>query len=192
MRRGTVPYGNDGRAMISALKVTGPELHADVGSRHGQQRRQARLRDHAHRRGRGLRAERRQPARRCTHHLTASYSGDPTYLGFARAVPPFTIGKASTRTVMTLSTARISYGHETAEQLSVKLTTQFGTTPTGRVTIKTGKTTLCAIALKAGIGHCTLTAKQLKAGTYTLTADYAGSVDYHLSTSAARPLTVTK
>jgi Bacterial Ig-like domain (group 3) len=126
-----------------------------------------------------------------THRLTATYSGDPAYASFARAVPPFTIAKASTRTALTLSTGRVSYGHETAERLAVKVTAAFDTTATGRVTIKTGKTTLCTVYLRAGVAHCTLTARQLKPGTRNLTAVYAGGRDYQSSASATKPVTIT-
>jgi hypothetical protein len=46
------------------------------------------------------------------------------------------------------------------------------------------------IVLKAGAGHCTLAARQLRAGTYRLTGAYTGSAGYLGSTSARKTLTV--
>lgn len=184
-----VPYGNDGKAIVTAAvsgpggTPTGTVTITNAGKR-------ICVITLAHGAGKCGPGAASLPVG--TYRLTARYSGNQTYLGSVRVVPRFTITKASTRTALTLSAARIRYGHETAERLSVKITAQFGTTTAGRVTIKTGKTTLCTITLKAGAGRCTLTAKQLKPGTYTLTAVYAGSLDYHPSASAARPVTVTK
>jgi hypothetical protein len=184
-----VPYGDDGKAVITA-KVSGsggtPTGNVTVSSG-GERVCVITLTD-----GSGRCAPGAASLAAGTHHLTAGYTGDRTYLNSARAVPTITITKASTRTALKLSAARIAFGHDTAEHLPVKVTARFGTTTAGRVTIKAGRTTLCTITLKAGIGRCTLAAKQLKPDTFILTAAYAGSPDYRPSASAARPVTVTK
>ena len=41
-------------------------------------------------------------------------------------------------------------------------------------------------------GPCTLSAKKLKAGTYSLVATYGGSTDFDASASAKQTLTVVK
>ena len=45
---------------------------------------------------------------------------------------------------------------------------------------------------KTGTGSCTLTARQLKAGSYTLIATYGGSADYSTSASPSKTLKVLK
>lgn len=93
---------------------------------------------------------------------------------------------------LSLSAARVRYGHERAERVSVRVTGHTGGTPDGRVTIKAGTRTICAIKLAAGKGSCTLGARTLKPGTYQLTARYGGSQTYAGSVSGGKTLTVTK
>lgn len=74
-----------------------------------------------------------------------------------------------------------------------RVTPQFGGTPTGKVSLKAGTTTICILTLStAGKGTCTLTARQLNVGTYTLIAAYGGSADYHASTSPSKTLEVLR
>jgi hypothetical protein len=54
-----------------------------------------------------------------------------------------------------------------------------------------GRQTLCSLALHTGKGSRTLTAKQLKAGRYALTATYAGNATYLTSVSPAVTVKVT-
>jgi hypothetical protein len=53
-------------------------------------------------------------------------------------------------------------------------------------------TTICSITLRAAKGSCTLTASQLRPGTYQLKASYPGSSSYSGSASPARKLTITR
>lgn len=56
-----------------------------------------------------------------------------------------------------------------------------------------GSTTLCTVTLNSqGTGSCTLAARQLRAGTYTITTDYLGNVDFHSSQSARKALKVVR
>jgi len=48
------------------------------------------------------------------------------------------------------------------------------------------------ITLKSGKGACTLPAKALQAGIYTLTATYPGSPDLLTSTAPRKTLTIPK
>jgi len=105
----------------------------------------------------------------------------------------FVVNEATaSATRLTLSTAKLTYGHENAEHLAITVTGWRGLTPSGRVTIKAGKATVCTVTLKSGKGGCTLTLFQLKPGTYHLTASYAGSAGYLSSTSPAKTLTIVK
>jgi hypothetical protein len=104
-----------------------------------------------------------------------------------------TVCKATSKTTLRLSAAKVTYGHEQTEHLSVTVSPQHpGTTPTGRVKVKQPTTTLCVITLKSGKGKCTLSAKKLKAGTYHLAATYGGSTNFTGSTSAKETLTVVR
>jgi hypothetical protein len=101
----------------------------------------------------------------------------------------------ATRTSLSLSAARIRFGHEQAEKLSVRVTPTRGGTPTGRVTIKAGSVRLCTITLRAGSGgkgSCRLTATRLRRGAHHLRASYGGSTVYRGSISGRHTLTITK
>jgi hypothetical protein len=86
----------------------------------------------------------------------------------------------------------VTFGHEQSEKLSVAVSPQFSGTPSGKVTIKSGSATVCAITLKSGKGTCTLSATQLRIGSHHLVADYAGSGDFDGSASATKTVTVVK
>ena len=73
------------------------------------------------------------------------------------------IVKSATETVLKLSAAKVTYGDEQVELMSVKVSPEFtAPTPTGKVTISEGKTTLCVLALLSGKASCGLTAKELE------------------------------
>ncbi len=94
-------------------------------------------------------------------------------------------------TTASLSAAKVTYGKETAEKITVavKATTP---TPAGQVTVATNTNQLlCSITLKNGAGDCKLTAKKLKAGTYTVVDRYRSAAPYTTSSSAAKTLKVT-
>jgi hypothetical protein len=107
----------------------------------------------------------------------------------------FVVTKAplqATRAALKLSAAKVTYGHEQTERLTVTVTPQHSGTPAGTVTVKAGKTTVCEITLKAGQGGCTLAPKKLPAGAYHLVAAYGGSLYYLGSASAGQALTVLR
>ena len=116
--------------------------------------------------------------------------------GFAAAngtAQTFSVGRATTKTVLKLSAKKVTYGHEQAEHLSVTVSPQHpGTTPTGTVTVKTPTGALCAITLSSGKGSHALSAKRLKVGTYHLVATYGGSSKFASSASATGTLTIVK
>jgi hypothetical protein len=102
-----------------------------------------------------------------------------------------TVGPAATGTALTLSAATVTYGNEQTEHLSVTVTPQYpGPAPAGTVTVKESTTTLCTITLSSGKGSCSLSAKQLRPGTYHVAAYYAGSANFRPSTSAQKTLTI--
>jgi hypothetical protein len=127
-----------------------------------------------------------------TAHLTASYLGSAIFAASTSPAAALTVAKANSKTTLSLSAAKVTYGHEQAEHLTVTVTAQYSGTPGGKVTIKTGTVTVCVITLASGKGSCTLTARQFPAGTRTLVAGYPGSSDFTSSASARQTLTVVK
>jgi hypothetical protein len=110
------------------------------------------------------------------------YNNDNAFI----AVKPL----SATSTSLTLSAARVTYGHEQAVKVTVTVTSLAGTLG-GRVTVKAGNRTLATLSLKSGKAAYTLTATKLKEGTYKLTAAYGGSAGYSGSASPSRTLTIT-
>jgi phosphate ABC transporter phosphate-binding protein len=125
-----------------------------------------------------------------THSIVATYSGTSGFAASASAAKTLTVAKAATRTALSLSATRVTFGHEQSERLTVTVTPQFSGTPGGKVTIKTGRTTVCTITLASGKGHCTLAPRQLRRGTYRLIATYPGSSNFTGSASARKTLVV--
>jgi spore coat protein U-like protein len=127
-----------------------------------------------------------------TWHLTATYSGSTSLAPSASTPRTLTVAKAASKITLSLSAARVTYGQERSERLTVKVTGQYAGTPAGKVTVKSGKTTVCTITLASGKGSCTLAAKKLPAGTRTLIAVYGGNGDFTAATSARKALKVVK
>jgi hypothetical protein len=124
--------------------------------------------------------------------LTATYSGDLDYAGSVSAAKTLSVAKVTSRTALSLSTARLTYGAEQGERLSVTVTSMYGVTPAGTVAVMSGASTVCTIALASGKGSCLLAAATLPAGALHLTATYGGSIDVAASASAAVSLSVAK
>lgn len=97
-----------------------------------------------------------------------------------------------TSTALSLSSAKVTYGHEQSERLSVTVRARYSGVPAGTVTVKAGDATICVIHVKAGRGSCGLTANKLRAGTYHVLAAYGGSAGFLGSASAAKTLTVRR
>jgi len=134
-----------------------------------------------------------------TWHLTASYSGSTSLYDGSPGLAPSTsavhiliVAKATSKISLMLSAANVTYGQERSERLTVKVTGRYAGTPTGKVTVKSGNATVCAITLASGKGSCTLAARKLPAGTRTLTAVYSGNGDFTGAASARKTLKVVK
>jgi hypothetical protein len=96
-----------------------------------------------------------------------------------------------TSTALSLSSAKVTYGHEQSERLSVSVRARYSGIPAGTVAVKAGAATICVIHVKDGKGSCALTATKLRAGTYHLIATYAGSPGFLGSAAERKTLTVT-
>jgi len=106
----------------------------------------------------------------------------------------FTVDKSvrqPTATVLTESAAKVPYGREQAERISVRVTAGAAGTPTGAVTVTSGPKTVCTVTLAVGQGACVLSAREFPAGQVQLGAAYGGSYTLGASSSTAR-FTVAK
>jgi hypothetical protein len=130
-----------------------------------------------------------------TAHAPGTYTLDASYSGDRRCSPSATTGtlivaKATSTTALTLSVTTLTYGDEQVEHITATVSPQFAGTPRGTVKIKASKRTLCVITLSAAEGSCTLSATQLKTGTYDVVAHYSGSRGFMSSASSEETLTV--
>lgn len=125
-----------------------------------------------------------------TLKFTASYDGGPGYKA-SNSSASLRLLRATSKTALTLSAGRVTYGHEQAERLSVRVVPQYAGVPAGTVTVSADRATVCVITLASGAGSCALTAKKLAPGSYRLVAGYAGSADFAASSSAGQTLVVT-
>ena len=124
--------------------------------------------------------------------ITASYAGNDVLSGSSSPVRIFRINKAASRTVLTLSTTKITYGKEQAERLTVRVSPQYAGTPGGKVTIKHGTAVVCTITLVHGTGRCALAARTLPVGTDHLIATYSGNGNFTGSATAPKALAVVR
>jgi hypothetical protein len=125
------------------------------------------------------------PAGNCA---AGGFLTDSRGLGHSFVVDDSTV----TATALGLKAAKVKFGREQAERISVKVTSRTGGTPGGKVTVKAGSRVICAIKLADGKGSCALPAKKLRAGRYRITAGYGGSGTYRGSASKPATLTVTR
>ena len=123
---------------------------------------------------------------------SVTYSGDSNYLSTSIMGSMTTTAKESTSTGFSPSVAHVAYRHQTTERFHVEVTPEFsGATPTGRVVISTGSTSICSITLTNGSGSCKLRQKQLARGKYHLLATYQGDTNTNRSKSSPVSLSVS-
>jgi hypothetical protein len=125
-----------------------------------------------------------------SYPLTATYNGDNTNTTSADTTRTLIVAKEPTTTDLTLSADTIARGSEQSELFTVQVNPATSGTPTGNVTVKAGAVAVCTIILANGTGNCSLTATQLRRGTYQITATYNGDRTYAVSTSTP-PQTLT-
>ena len=124
------------------------------------------------------------------HGFSVYYMGGTDYLPSESAWMYLSVSKAKTATSLTLARSAVTYGHETAEKLTVSVSHVGDVYAGGKVTVKAGSTTVCLITLSSGHGSCTLSPTALRAGTYHLVASYPGNAYYLGSASASKTLQV--
>lgn len=120
--------------------------------------------------------------------LCVAASGSGIQLG----TPP---ARGASAAALRLSAARIRYGHERSEHLTVTVVPrypQYKRVPTGTVVIMTSSgAAICTRALDHGKAACTLSGRQLAPGTHWLRVRYRGSRGYVPSQSGLVRLRVT-
>jgi hypothetical protein len=127
------------------------------------------------------------------YELVATYGPNSEFGGSASASSPLTVTNANSTTTLVSSSTKVTYGYEQAATVSVAVAPEYaGSTPAGSVVLRASSTPLCSATLSGGTAKCTLLARQLPAGTYSLTATYSGSAAFFGSTSAATTLRVSK
>jgi hypothetical protein len=112
-----------------------------------------------------------------THTITARYSGDGNYSADTSAAVTVTVNQAVSTTAVTSSANPSSAGQSLT--LTAKVTSS-GPTPTGKVTFTSGSTTLATVPLSGGSAAYT-TSSFTNAGTFTITASYAGDANTQAS-----------
>ena len=114
-----------------------------------------------------------------SHSITASYARAVDFAASTSAVLTETISTATTSTTLTSSANPAHFGSSVTFTATV---TSTAGTPTGTVTFKDGATTLGTGTLSAG--KATFATSKLAVGSHSITASYAGAVDFAASTSA--------
>jgi hypothetical protein len=123
------------------------------------------------------------------HSLSASYAGDTNFAGSASAATSVTVGKAQTTTSLASSANPAAFGQPVTFTARVLAVAPGSGLPAGSVTFKDGTTILATVALNAS-SFATLTAGALAVGAHGVTAVYAGSGSFNISTSAVLAQTV--
>ena len=123
----------------------------------------------------------------CT--LTANQAGNTNFNAAPQVVTTTTATKAASSTTITANSPNpSSAGQPVSVSFKVSGT---GGTPTGSVTVTatlSATTVTCSATLSAGVGSCSVTLNS--AGTWTLTAAYAGDNNFTSSTSTGVSQTV--
>jgi ketopantoate hydroxymethyltransferase len=127
--------------------------------------------------------------------IPSSSNSSYTYVTSSSTVQAFSVGSANTtRTTVSESPTKVTYGHESASLLSVTVTTHDGgAVPNGeKVTVHVGAIT-CTAALKGGKGACSVAKTALPVGSYPVSATYGGDANLRGSSgSSVSRLTVSK
>jgi Pro-kumamolisin, activation domain/Bacterial Ig-like domain (group 3) len=118
-----------------------------------------------------------------THSITAVYSGDSNYIASTSAPLSQVVDKAATTTTVVSSLNPSTTGDAVTFTATVKVTAPGAGTPAAMVTFKDGSTTL-GTATPNGSGKATFATSTLAAGTHSITAVFAGGVNFSTSTSA--------
>jgi len=126
------------------------------------------------------------------HTITATYGGDPDFLGNTSSALHETIThvKYGTRTMLTTSAISATVGHPVTLTATVKSTGPVSGSPTGTVTFTDNGTTLRTISLSRG--KTTLKTSSLPVGTNRIQVIYSGDKYFNSSMSLFLVETIEK
>ena len=125
-----------------------------------------------------------------SHSITAVYSGNTAYATSTSAALSHTVDKAGSSTALSSSHNPSAFGQSVTFTATVTAVAPGSATPTGSVTFKDGLTVLGSGGLVSG--KAVFSTSALTVGAHSITADYAGSVDYNTSVSSVLTQTVNK
>ena len=126
-----------------------------------------------------------------SHSITASYGGDTNDAGSSSGAVSQTINPDATTTSVSSSVNPSVFGQSVTFTATVIVTGPGSGTPAGTVNFQDGATTLGSGTLDSG-GHAKFSTSALAAGSHSITAVFAGSVNFAGSTSSARARTSTR
>ena len=121
-----------------------------------------------------------------SYSLTATYPGDKAFDPSRSPAGRLTVSRARSHMTLQLSAGSAFYGNEESLTIKVAVAPQFTGTPTGKVKITAGQTTLCTVQLSGGTGTCSPASPTvLSAGKATLVASYPGDPGFNASAADA-------
>ena len=127
-----------------------------------------------------------------SYALAATYPGDKAFDPSRAPAGRLTVSRARSHTTLRLSAGSVVYGNEKSLTMKVTVAPQFTGTPTGKVKITAGQTTLCTVQLSGGTGTCSPASPTvLGAGKAALVASYPGDLGFR-SSAADATLTVRR
>jgi len=125
------------------------------------------------------------------HSLSATYSGDGSFLGAVSAALSQVVNQGSATTASTATLTATPNPSALGQAVTLTATiTGTGGTPTGSVIFQDGTTTLGTGTLSAGVAS--IAATTLTAGSHSITAIYGGDNTFLGSVSLALVQTITK
>ncbi len=127
-----------------------------------------------------------------TYPVTASYGGNTSYNSSNSSTVNVTLNKAPTATTLSSSTTTVTPPADVTLTATVKRTASGATgAPTGSVTFAVGSTTLATVKVNgSGVAILKASSAGQAAGSYPITAKYAGDAGDNSSTSSAVTVTV--
>jgi hypothetical protein len=125
-----------------------------------------------------------------TYSLTARYAGNSSYLASTSPAASVTVTTSTAATITSLVASPNSVTTGQTLNLVATVSTSGTASLSGTVNFMNGSTVLGSGSVNSS-GVATLSTASLPAGTYSLTARYAGNSSYLASTSPASSVTVT-
>lgn len=125
-----------------------------------------------------------------SHSLTATYEGSSSDGGSTSSPVVVTVTAPAIPTTTTKLQAPTQATDGETATFTATVTAKSGSTPTGTVSFLAGTTVLGTASLSNGTATYTLSPVNLAAGSYSVTAKYAGNTSDGASTSGATTMTV--